>query len=165
MELSSFKKHVFVGLGSNLDSTFGSPKDNVLEAVERIKLVSDAPILVSSLLESEPLDCPPGSPDFINAVLAFVPKQNETPLDLLHKLQKIEKAMGRIRSGLKNEARVIDLDLLLFKEESLESEELILPHPEILYRDFVLQPLQQLLSEDAKVGLLAFIKKLRQKRS
>ena len=165
MLINNFEKYVFVGLGSNLDSAFGSPKDSVLEAVERIKFFSDDPILVSSLLESEPLDCPPGSPDFINAVMAFTPKQNEKPLGLLHKLQNIEKAMGRIRSGLKNEARVIDLDLLIFKEESLENEELILPHPEILYRDFVLQPLQQLLSEDAKVGMLAFIKKLRQKRS
>jgi 2-amino-4-hydroxy-6-hydroxymethyldihydropteridine diphosphokinase len=165
MELSSFKKHVFVGLGSNLDSAFGSPKDNVLEAVERIKLFSDEPILVSCLLESEPLDCPPGSPDFINAVVAFSPKQNETPLSLLHRLQNIENAMGRNRSGLKNEARLIDLDLLIFKEQGLQSEELKLPHPEILNRDFVLQPLQEILSKKGYEGLIAFIKKLRQKRS
>ncbi len=159
MILSSFRNYAFVGIGSNLGSDFGSPKDNVLEAIKRLKKLSDEPILVSSLLASEPLDCPPGSPDFINAVLAFIPRQNETSIYLLRELQHIENSMGRIRSGLKNEARIIDIDLLIFKEEGHQSEELVLPHPELLNRDFVLKPLQQLLGEDEYKGMITFIKK------
>ncbi len=164
MILSSFRNYAFVGIGSNLNSDFGSPKNNVLKAVEELKPLSIESLLVSSLLESEPLDCPPGSPKFINAVAAFIPRQNETSLSLLHELQHIENSLGRVRSGLKNEARIIDLDLLIFKEESLQSEELVLPHPEILNRDFVLTPLQELLDEYAYERLISFIKKTPPKR-
>ncbi|MDC1436834.1 2-amino-4-hydroxy-6-hydroxymethyldihydropteridine diphosphokinase [Gammaproteobacteria bacterium] len=160
MTIKNFKNYAFVGLGSNLSGSFSSPKDNVLGAIERIKKLSDEAILFSSLLESKPLDCPPGSPDFINAVAAFLPRQNETSLSLLHELQNIENSLGRTRSGLKNEARIIDLDLLIFKEESLQSEELKLPHPGILNRDFVQLPLQELLGEDAYKSLITFIKNL-----
>lgn len=159
MLIKDFKKYVFIGLGSNLDSDFGSPKENVLEAVKRISIFSDESILLSSLFESEPLDCPPDSPKFINAVIAYIPKHNETSLSLLHKLQNIENKMGRKRSGIKNEARTIDLDLLVYKEESLQSEKLMLPHPEILNRDFVLKPLQELLSKYAYARMISFIKK------
>jgi 2-amino-4-hydroxy-6-hydroxymethyldihydropteridine diphosphokinase len=164
MTLQNFKNYAFIGLGSNLSGSFGSPKDNVFEAIERLKILSDEPILISSLVESKPLDCPPGSPDFINAVVAFIPRHNETSLYLLHELQHVENSMGRIRSGLKNEARLIDLDLLIFKEESHKSEELVLPHPEILNRDFVLKPLQELLGEDEYKSLITFIKKTPPKR-
>ncbi len=67
--------------------------------------------------------------------------------------------MGRSRSGVKNEARIIDLDLLIFKKESLQSKELLLPHPEISKRDFVLKPLQELLSEYGYSRMISFIKK------
>ena len=164
MILSSFRNYAFVGLGSNLSGPFGSPKDNVFTAIERLRKLSDEEIIVSSLLASEPLDCPPGSPDFINAVVAFIPRQNETSIYLLHELQHVENSMGRIRSGLKNEARLIDLDLLIFKEEDHQSEELVLPHPEILNRDFVLKPLRELLAEDEYKDLITFIKKTPPKR-
>ncbi len=164
MTIQNYKNYAFVGLGSNLSGSLGSPKDNVLEAIERLKKLSDEAILVSSLLASKPLDCPPDSPDFINTVVAFIPRQNETSIYLLHELQHIEKSMGRIRSGLKNEARLIDLDILIFKEEDHQSEELVLPHPEILNRDFVLKPLQELLGEDEYEDLVTFIKKTPPKR-
>lgn len=164
MTIQNFNSYAFVGVGSNLSGSFASPKDNVLEAIERLKKLSDEAILVSSLLASQALDCPPASPDFINAVVAFIPKKNRTSIYLLHELQHIEDVMGRIRSGLKNEARIIDLDLLIFKEEVLQSKELVLPHPEILNRDFVLKPLQELLDEYAYEGLISFIKNTPPKR-
>ncbi len=164
MRIQTYKNYAFIGLGSNLSSEFGAPKDNVMEAIERLKKLSDESILVSSLLESKPLDCPPGSPGFINAVIALAPKQNETSLSVLHELQQIEISMGRVRSGLINETRIIDLDLLLFKRETNAIEELMLPHPEILNRDFVLGPLQELLEEDEFEGLISFIKKTPPKR-
>jgi len=159
MKIKNYKNYAFVGLGSNLSGAFGTPKDNVFEAIERLKKLSDESILVSSLLESKPLDCPPGSPDFINAVIALAPKKNETSLSVLHELKQIENSLGRVRSGLINEARIVDLDLLLFKRETNASVELMLPHPEILNRDFVLGPLQELLEEDEFEGLIRFIKK------
>ncbi|MDG2090009.1 MAG: 2-amino-4-hydroxy-6-hydroxymethyldihydropteridine diphosphokinase [Gammaproteobacteria bacterium] len=164
MKIQTFKKYAFVGLGSNLASTIGAPKDNVLEAIERLGKLSNEPLLVSSLLGSKPLDCPPGSPDFVNGVVALLPKPNETPLSFLYELQGIEKSMGRQRSGLKNEARIIDLDLLLFKNEGISTQDLMLPHPKILKRDFVLEPLKELIKGSEFEDLISFIKKTPPKR-
>lgn len=159
MDIKKFQSYAFVGIGSNLNSEFGAPKDNVLEAIERLKNLSVEPLLVSALIESKPLDCPPGSPDFVNAVVAVIPEKNAEALTFLHELQRIENQMGRVRSGLKNEARVIDLDLLTFKAVVYQSDELNLPHPEILNRSFVLEPLQELLAKAEFDRFMAFIKK------
>ncbi len=159
MTLFSFKDYAFIGVGSNLSSGTKAPKDNILEAIERLKKLSDEPLLVSSFLESEPLDCPPGSPDFINAAVALFPMLNETPLRFLGELQQIENSLGRERTGLKNEARIVDLDLLIFREAISGSEKLMLPHPGILKRDFVLEPLQELLNQEEFESLISFIKK------
>jgi len=164
MDIRKFQNYAFVGIGSNLNSEFGAPKDNVLEAIERLKNLGVEPLLVSALIESKPLDCPPGSPDFVNAVVAVIPEKNAEALTFLHELQRIENQMGRVRSGLKNEARVIDLDLLTFKAVVYQSDELNLPHPEILNRSFVLEPLQDLLAKAEFDHLIEFIKKLRLKR-
>jgi len=164
MDIRKFQNYAFVGIGSNLNSEFGAPKDNVLEAIERLKNLSVEPLLVSALIESKPLDCPPGSPDFVNAVVAVIPEKNAEALTFLHELQRIENQMGRVRSGLKNEARVIDLDLLTFKAVVYQSDELNLPHPEILNRSFVLEPLQDLLAKAEFDHLIEFKKKLRLKR-
>ena len=64
-------------------------------------------------------------------------------MDLLKKLQETEKALGK-KVIRKNGPRVIDLDLLLYDELSLENDDLVLPHPRILDRDFVLLPLLDL---------------------
>ena len=69
-----------------------------------------------------------------------------SPLELLYKLQETEKALGK-EVLRKNGPRIIDLDLLLYDDLSLESEELTLPHPRILDRDFVLLPLNDLNPE------------------
>jgi len=159
MDIKKFQNYAFVGIGSNLNSEFGAPKDNVLDAIERLKNLSVEPLLVSALIESKPLDCPPGSPDFVNAVVAVIPEKNAEALTFLHELQRIENQMGRVRSGLKNEARVIDLDLLTFKAVVYQSDELNLPHPEILNRSFVLEPLQELLAKAEFDRFMAFIKK------
>jgi 2-amino-4-hydroxy-6-hydroxymethyldihydropteridine diphosphokinase len=148
MTANKFQHYAFVGLGSNLSSEFGSPKDNVLEAIGRLKKMSAEPLLVSSLIESKPLDCPPGSPDFVNAVVALVPEDGASAVSFLRDLQQIENSMGRVRSGLKNEARVIDLDLLTYKEAVHQGEELTLPHPAMLNRSFVLEPLCSILGKD-----------------
>ncbi len=159
MLITNFQDYAFIGLGSNLGSVLGGPRENVLEAVRRLEKLTDEPVALSSLHETKPLDCPPGSPDFINAVIAILPRPDETPHTLLESLQGIETSLGRIRSGVINEARIIDLDLLLFRDQQLETEHLVVPHPAMLDRDFVMKPMMELLDEDEFKDVREFIKK------
>ena len=84
---------VFIALGSNL----GDSRRIVSKAMARLQSFSASPLLKSSLWQSTPVDCPPNSPLFMNAVAGFVPHQNETPESLLQKLRELEKEFGRRR--------------------------------------------------------------------
>lgn len=159
MLITSFRDYAFIGLGSNLSSSFGSPQENIREAIVRLEKLSNEPLVLSSIIETRPVDCPPGSPDFANAVAALLPLPDETALNLLHELQRIENSMGRVRTGIKNEARIIDLDLLLFKDDVVSDDELVLPHPEMMNRGFVMQPLKEILEREALEELQHFAKK------
>src|SRR5262249_31189940 len=75
-----------VALGSNL----GDSRASVLYAMERLQELSDQPLVKSSLYETAPVDCPPGSPVFVNAIVGFMPRRDETPESLLAKLQTLE---------------------------------------------------------------------------
>jgi len=127
----------FVALGSNL----GDGKRNVLAAMDRLQELSDYPLLRSTLWETEPVDCPPDSPKFINAMIGLVPRQGETPESLLGKLQKLEQKFGRKPKQVLNEPRPLDLDLIAFGGETRHTPELTLPHPRATQRRFVLGPL------------------------
>ena len=129
-----------IALGSNL----GDPRRNVLRAMERLQELSERPLLRSSLWQSAPLDCPPGSPKFVNAVIGLAPRTDETPETLLLKLQSLEKEFGRAAKNILNEPRPLDLDLIAFRNEIRNSPELILPHPRAHLRRFVLQPLSEI---------------------
>jgi len=142
--MDGFQDYAFVSLGANLPSHFGSPADTLRRAIERLRPLSDEPLLVSSLYSSSPVDCPPGSPDYHNAMVGLLPRPDETPLSLLHKLQAIEQDFGRVRTGLRNEARVLDLDLIAFRNDTSDTRELMLPHPRAAERLFVLVPLAEI---------------------
>jgi 2-amino-4-hydroxy-6-hydroxymethyldihydropteridine diphosphokinase len=129
-----------VGLGSNL----GDSRRNVLRAMERLEALSEGPLLRSSLWRTAPVDCPAGSPDFVNAVVAFVPRRAATPESVLASLQEIEKEFGRKPKQVLNEARPLDLDLIAFGNETRASKELTLPHPRAHQRRFVLEPLSEI---------------------
>ena len=129
-----------VSFGSNLGDSFKI----ILDAMARLQSFSDELILKSSLWETMPVDCPPGSPKFLNAVVALVPQKNETPETLLKKLQDLEKFFGRAPKKILNEARPLDLDLIAFGDETRNSPELILPHSRAHLRRFVLQPLSEI---------------------
>ena len=101
-------------------------------------------MLKSSLWETTPVDCPPGSPVFVNAVAGLLPRRGETPESLLAKLQGLEREFGRRPKKVLNEARPLDLDLLAFGGEQRATEELTLPHPRAHQRRFVLQPLSEI---------------------
>lgn len=134
------RKLAIIALGSNL----GDSRRNILEGMRRLEELSDAPLLRSSLWQTAPVDCPPGSPAFINAVVALVPQRAETPKSLLAKLQALEKEFGRQRKQVLNEPRPLDLDLVAFGAQTRITGELTLPHPRAHERRFVLQPLSEI---------------------
>lgn len=130
-----------VSLGANLPSRFGPARVTLTRAAEQLSTLSAWPVVLSPIIETGPVDCPPGSPPFCNAVAALDPGDNVTPLQFLQSLQAIETAFGRVRSGLVNEARVLDLDLICYGGHQCDSPVLTLPHPRAAQRDFVVQPL------------------------
>src|SRR5687768_10454240 len=129
------KRYAFIALGSNL----GDSVELVFKATEKLKELSIRPLLRSSLWRSTAVDCPPGSGDFINAVVALIPSSS-SPETLLNSLQQIEREFGRRPKTVHNEARPIDLDLIAFRNEIRTSPELMLPHPRAHLRRFVLAP-------------------------
>ena len=133
----------FVALGSNL----GDSRKIVLDAMTRLESFSNEPILKSSLWQTSPVDCPPGSPKFVNAVAGFVPRKDETQESLLKKLRGLETEFGRAPKTVVNEPRPLDLDLIAFGNEVRISAELILPHPRACVRRFVLEPLNEIAPE------------------
>lgn len=133
----------FVALGSNL----GDSRTLLLAAMDRIESFSAAPLRRSSLWQSTPVDCPLGSPLFVNAVAGLTPLLGETPESLLAKLQTLESEFGRQPKQVLNEARPLDLDLVAFGNERRNSPPLILPHPRAHLRRFVLQPLNEIAPE------------------
>lgn len=130
----------FVALGSNL----GDSRGNILSAMRHLQEISDEPLLRSSLWQTAPVDCPPDSPPFVNAVVGLVPRASETPESLLAKLQELERTFGRQPRKVLNEARPLDLDLIAFGNERRATKELTLPHPRAHQRRFVLQPLSEI---------------------
>jgi 2-amino-4-hydroxy-6-hydroxymethyldihydropteridine diphosphokinase len=133
----------FVALGSNL----GDPRGNVFRALRLLQSLSDLALRRSSLWETTPVDCPPGSARFINAVAGLAPRPSETPRSLLARLQSLEKQLGRQPKRILNEPRVIDLDLIAFGSQTLDAPDLVLPHPRACRRRFVLQPLSEIAPE------------------
>ncbi|HEU5397625.1 MAG TPA: 2-amino-4-hydroxy-6-hydroxymethyldihydropteridine diphosphokinase [Verrucomicrobiae bacterium] len=130
----------FVALGSNQ----GDSVQMVRKAMQRLQPFSTVPILKSSLWETSPVDCPPGSPKFVNAVIGLRPGAGETPESLLRKLQAMEKEFGRPPKKILNEPRPLDLDLVAFGDELRQTAELVLPHPRAHLRRFVLEPLNEI---------------------
>lgn len=132
-----------VALGSNL----GDSCKIILAALSRLQQFSGTPILKSTLWQTTPVDCPPDSPKFVNAVAGFIPQMGETPESLLQKLHGLEKEFGRQPKKMLNEPRPLDLDLIAFGNEVRDSPELMLPHPRAHQRRFVLQPLSELVPD------------------
>jgi 2-amino-4-hydroxy-6-hydroxymethyldihydropteridine diphosphokinase len=125
-----------VALGSNL----GDSPRILHEAMDAIAGMAREHFRRSSLWRTTPVDCPPGSPSFLNAAVAFAPQPSETPESLLQELQRLERQFGRQPKRLANEPRVLDLDLIAFGNQTRNSPTLILPHPRAHLRRFVLAP-------------------------
>ena len=136
----SVRTHAYVGLGSNLEV----PAQQVCKALGELNSIPDTRCLArSSLYVSAPVG-PPDQPDYINAAAALLTGLD--PRTLLNHLHAIERDHGRER-GERWGPRTLDLDLLIFGETIMNTRELVLPHPEIRNRDFVLVPLHEIAPE------------------
>jgi 2-amino-4-hydroxy-6-hydroxymethyldihydropteridine diphosphokinase len=132
-----------IALGSNL----GDSQKIILEAITCLQNLSDEPILKSSLWQTSPVNCPPGSPKFVNAIVGLYPREGDTPELLLEMLRVLEVAFGRAPKKIPNEPRSLDLDLIAFGNETRSTPDLILPHPRAHLRKFVLEPLNEIAPE------------------
>lgn len=131
-------EQVFIGLGANLNE----PRQQIIDALECIKRVSQLSLIrYSSLYGSKPLG-PQEQPDYVNAV-ALIETTLE-PIELLRALQAIEKHQGRVRKAQRWGARTLDLDIILFGQLLIETEELTVPHYHFHQREFVLYPLAEI---------------------
>ncbi|MFM8789391.1 MAG: 2-amino-4-hydroxy-6-hydroxymethyldihydropteridine diphosphokinase [Chthoniobacterales bacterium] len=145
-----------IALGSNLGdrrAQIAVGRDFVLSLHEGV----EAP-LCSGLYETEPVDCAPGTAAFFNAVVEI--ETSLAPLDLLQKLRDYEQASGRNERRAKNSPREIDLDLLYADNLRLASPALVLPHPRMTSRRFVLQPLSDICADLVLPGQSASIAQL-----
>jgi 2-amino-4-hydroxy-6-hydroxymethyldihydropteridine diphosphokinase len=129
----------YIGLGSNL----GDPVAQVRSALAQLAAAEGVDVAaVSRLYSSKPMG-PKDQPDYVNAVACL-----HTTLaahDLLHVLFAVEKAHGRVRdAALRWGPRTLDLDLLLYGQETIATPELQVPHPGICERSFVILPLAEL---------------------
>lgn len=153
------RHEVFVGLGSNL----GDPVQQIKEALRRMQekdFISD--FETSKLYKTKAIS-PYPQPDFINAVCRF--KTAVTPAFLLERLEGIEASLGK-EPKPKWAPRPIDLDILFFGTQSVQTKELHIPHPHWSERLFVLRPLSDLVSYvpgfEPPVSVQEMIEKLEQ---
>ena len=130
----------YIALGSNV----GDSPTILRRAMDQLEALSRKPLLRSSLWQTTPVDCPPGSPAFVNAVIALAPQLDENCWSLLTKMLAMEKEFGRLTKKVLNEPRRLDLDLIAYGDEISARPELVLPHPRAHERRFVLQPLNEI---------------------
>lgn len=127
---------IYIGLGTNL----GDRNQNLELAIEEIRQFASIKKR-SSVYETKPWGYK-NQNDFLNMVIEI--QSDLEPINLLARLQEIEHKMGRTRE-IKNGPRIIDLDILLYNDQTIHTDTLKIPHPRMNKRDFVLKPLKEIL--------------------
>jgi 2-amino-4-hydroxy-6-hydroxymethyldihydropteridine diphosphokinase len=133
------KMTAYLSLGSNL----GDREAHLREAISRLSELGPVS-RVSALYETEPVEVSGQQPWFLNCAAAV--ETELTPLEFLKSLLAIEHAMGRERTEPKG-PRTIDMDIIFFGDEVLDTKELTVPHPAMQHRRFVLAPLAEIAPE------------------
>ncbi len=133
-----------VALGSNLPGVHGPPPRMLRRALVELGELSTRPVLASSLYRTVPLDCAPGTPEFVNAVALLWPPRELAPEALLAQTRRIEQDFGRRRGAAPNAPRTLDLDLICWGARTVHRKDLQIPHPRFPEREFVLAPLAEL---------------------
>lgn len=131
---------VYLGLGSNL----GDKKSNIDYAIRKIDDLAGRVLNVSDYYTSKPQGFESAN-NFVNVAIGIETKYN--PHELLQILQDIEKKMGRKTKTHKAQYvdRIIDIDILLYENITINTADLTIPHPLMKERDFVMIPLQQIM--------------------
>ncbi len=130
-------KIAFLSLGSNI----GDRTANIMTAFDRLREIGEI-VGISSIYETEPVEFT-AQPWFLNCVAKL--DTEKMPKQLLTAILKIEQSMGRRRQQKKG-PRIIDIDILLFGNSTIEAEGLTIPHPSLHERRFVLEPLVEIES-------------------
>ncbi len=139
---------ILIAFGSNIDGPWGTPRETVLRAAKELLEQGVHILRLSTLIETLPFGVT-DQPSFINAVAKV--ETNQSPEVLMQTLHALEREAGRER-GLRWGPRTLDLDLLDYdglirQRTSPDRSTLALPHPEMLLRDFVLQPIAEVAPE------------------
>ena len=156
---------IYIGIGSNLNGKNNeTPLQNCKKALVELKKEVNI-CKISSWYKSEPIPVS-NQPWFINGVIEI--STNKSSLDLLKFILSIEEVFGRVREK-KNEARILDLDIIDYKKKILYiKNKLIIPHPRMHERSFVLQPLSELnpkwIHPIKKKGIKELIRNLNDKQ-
>ncbi len=137
---------VYVGLGSNL----GDRRQMITSAVEMLRWLSDTRVLrLSSIRETEPVGGPPQG-RYLNAVAEL--KTLLSSSQLLTSFGAIERSLGRAPSDIRWGPRTVDLDILFYGSSMIAEDSLVVPHPHIWERSFVLEPLAELRPDLVAAG-------------
>lgn len=145
-----------IALGSNIEDRLAHLRDAFTRACSFHE--PGPPVAVSSVYETAPVDCEPGTSHYLNAVIEI--NFSGPPVALLDRLREIEQAMGRPSKRPRNSPRTIDLDVLYAGNLVLNNPEIIIPHPRLHLRRFVLAPLAEIAPELVLPGYLRPIKSL-----
>jgi 2-amino-4-hydroxy-6-hydroxymethyldihydropteridine diphosphokinase len=128
----------YIGLGSNL----ANPELQIKSARTAITQIAQVKELAFSSLYHSPPMGPQDQPDYVNAVMGVATEL--PPMELLRCLQRIENDQGRVRKDQRWGARTLDLDVLIYDDQVIELPDLIVPHPGLAERAFVLYPLHEI---------------------
>ncbi|MEZ9437708.1 2-amino-4-hydroxy-6-hydroxymethyldihydropteridine diphosphokinase [Vibrio atlanticus] len=128
----------YIAVGSNL----ADPVSQANLAIETLKNLPRTTFFATSQLYSSTPMGPQNQPDYINAVVAI--RTELTPIELLDCTQKIEQEQGRVRKDERWGPRTLDLDIVLYGNEVIDSERLTVPHYGMKEREFVLYPLAEI---------------------
>jgi len=127
---------IYLGIGTNM----GNRLKNIHQALDLLEEYDVNVLRISTITETDPVDGPPQN-KFLNGVIEAQTKIN--PHLLLQSLKRIEKSLGRTNTG-RNGPRPIDLDILLYDDKVIEDDDLVIPHPRMFERAFVMEPLKEL---------------------
>ena len=145
---------VYLGIGSNI----GNKQLNCREVIRRLQQTGNIRVSkCSQLYVTKPVNGPPQE-DYLNGAVEV--ETDTSPEELLQELKTIEKSMGREDSPVKNAPRIIDIDILLYDNLVLDKDGLIIPHPGMHEREFVLRGLSEIAPEVVHPALGKTIKEL-----
>ncbi len=147
------KNSVFIELGGNL----GDRLNLINQAKKMLQILGCNIIQQSSIYETPPWGFE-ADQSFYNQIVKIETKLN--PIELIGELQEIEKKLGRIRGSEKYESRTMDLDILFFNDEIINTNQIIIPHPRLHLRNFVLFPLNEMATDFIHPTLLKNIGEL-----